>query len=196
MRTLALLLALMAPVGAAGEGMPALHDVTGVAAGDVLNVRARPDASAPILGVLDPEATGVEVVAADGSGRWGQVNLAGEAGWASLRYLSRQPGQDAGTFPRVAACFGTEPFWNLRLDGDVATWSEPEREASGQVEARIDASARPDRHGLVARIDGTPLMGVIAARTCSDGMSDRAFGLAFDAIFGDAVLSGCCTLAR
>ena len=63
MRALALLLALALPSGAAAKGLPALHDVTGVAADDVLNVRARPDASAPVLGALTPDATGVEVVA-------------------------------------------------------------------------------------------------------------------------------------
>ncbi len=57
------------------------------------------------------------------------------------------------------------------------------------------SAARRDRHGLVAVIDDVPLSGIIAARQCSDGMSDREYGLSLDAIFGEQVLSGCCTLA-
>lgn len=194
MRAMALVLALAMPACGTADGLPALHDVTGVAADDVLNVRARPDATAPVLGTLRPDATAVEVVAADAAGRWGQVNVPGGSGWAALRYLARQPGQEEGAFPPVASCFGTEPFWTLRLDDDAATWAEPERESAGQVVARLTSSARPGRYGLVAELDGTRLSGVIAARACSDGMSDRVYGLAFDAIHGDTILSGCCSL--
>lgn len=193
---LALLLALGLPAGMAAEGLPALHDVTGVATDDVLHIRARPDASAPVLGALASDATGVEVVGTDQTGRWGQVNLAGETGWAALHYLARQPGQEEGTFPPVASCFGTEPFWTLRLKDGAATWVEPGREIAGRIVARLASSSPRDRYGLVAEMEGTRLSGVIAPRACSDGMSDRAWGLAFDALYGDAVLSGCCSLGR
>lgn len=67
---------------------------------------------------------------------------------------------------------------------------------SGQPRAgNAGRLARPVRHGLVAVIDNVPLSGIIAARQCSDGMSDREYGLSLDAIFGEQVLSGCCTLA-
>jgi hypothetical protein len=78
----------------AGEAsLPALFDVTGVASGDVLNLRAEPSAQATIIGSFPADATGIEVIATDSSGRWGQVNAVERAGWASLAYLARQPGQ-------------------------------------------------------------------------------------------------------
>ena len=39
-----------------------MFDVTGVAANDVLNIRAAPDASAEIIGTLSPNARDIEVV--------------------------------------------------------------------------------------------------------------------------------------
>lgn len=193
---LALCITCAAPALATQDGWPALHDVTGVAADDVLNIRARPDADAPIMGTLPPDGTGIEVIRADEALEWGLVNSREMTGWASLRYLARRPGQWDGAFPNVASCFGTEPFWTLRIDGDALVWTTPEEEEAGVVEARLGASARRDRHGLTGIVGDRALAGVIAGEACSDGMSDRAYGLGFDAIFGDEVLSGCCTLAR
>ena len=56
-----------------------------VAAGDRLNIRERPDASAPVIGTLAPDATGVEVVA-ERSG-WAQVNTAERRGWVNAKFL-------------------------------------------------------------------------------------------------------------
>lgn len=169
--------------------------MTGVAAGDVLAVRAAADVGAAVIGTLAADARAVEVVRPDPQGAWGLVNLGAESGWASLRFLARRPGQGAGDFPPVAACFGTEPFWTLSPRDDGVLWSTPGRTATGTTPDRLVSRSRPGRYGLLTAIDGVPLSAVLAARSCSDGMSDRAFGLAFDAVFGADVLSGCCTLA-
>ena len=39
--------------------LPTLFDVQDVAKGDVLNIREAPDARAPIIGELAPDATGI-----------------------------------------------------------------------------------------------------------------------------------------
>nr|WP_281494163.1 SH3 domain-containing protein [Jannaschia sp. S6380] len=171
-----------------------MHDVAGVAADDVLNIRRAPDARSDIVGRLAPDRRGVEVLRTTPDERWGLVNRDGGMGWVSMRYLDRGPGQWAGAFPEIRACFGTEPFWSLRLDGDVIEWSTPEGAADGTVIARLGATARRDRHGLVATIDRMPMTGILSARACSDGMSDAEWGLALDAVLGAEVLSGCCTL--
>jgi hypothetical protein len=199
MRSILTLLALLAaaPAAATQDGWPALHDVTGVASDDVLNIRAEPSAQAPIVGTLAPDATEVEVIRPTEDLTWGLVNTAEGSGWASLTFLARRPGQWDGAFPMLARCFGTEPFWSLTLDGDVAFYAEPEREAQGVVAARLGSPARRDRHGLrVAMPDGRWIDGVISTEACSDGMSDRSYGLAFDALGADGVLSGCCSLSR
>lgn len=188
--------AVSGPVAQATQpGWPALHDVVDVAPDDILNVRARPDARAPVIGVLAPDAGGVEVIEADETLRWGRVNAGEASGWASLRYLERRPGQWDGAFPAIAACFGTEPFWTLEVAGDRLEWITPGGRVAGEVSARLGSVARRDRHGLAGSVEGAPLAAVIRGERCGDGMSDRAYGLAFDAILGSVVYSGCCTLA-
>ncbi|WP_298437581.1 SH3 domain-containing protein [uncultured Jannaschia sp.] len=185
------------PAAATQDAWPALFDVAGVASDDVLNIRAAPRADAPILGTLAPDATGVEVVAPNGRETWGQVNVDEGTGWVSLRFLARQPGQWQGAFPPLASCFGTEPFWTVRVDGDTARWSTPEGEIEGLVTARAGSLSRRDRHGLrVVLADGSRIDGIISWRACNDGMSDRGYGLGFDALRGENVLSGCCALSK
>ncbi|UWQ18301.1 COG3650 family protein [Jannaschia sp. M317] len=189
------------PALATQDAWPALHDVTGVAGDDVLNIRATPDANAPIVGTLAPDARNVEVVRPNDPLTWGVVNTAEGMGWVSLRFLQRQPAQYQGAFPILGRCLGTEPFWTLALIGDTATFSTPESEEQGTVLARLGSLNRRDRHGLRLSLNdgskgGEALDGVIRWEACSDFMSDREYGLSYDMIRGDAVLSGCCTLGR
>ena len=101
--------ALSAPARA--DTLPALFDVTGVAAGDALNIREAPSARAAILGRLAPDATGVEGVAArDG---WMQVNVAERSGWVSARHLVPAGAVWTSGLPPTLNCGGTEPFWSL-----------------------------------------------------------------------------------
>ena len=68
--------------------LPARFSVTGVAADDVLNVRAAPDPAAPILAELPPDATGVEVIALSDDGAWALLPRPEGQGWASTRFLA------------------------------------------------------------------------------------------------------------
>ncbi len=186
----------LAPVAWASD-LPALYSVTGVASDDVLNVRAGPSASEPIIGALAHTQTGVEVTAI--SGNWGRVNLGEGVGWASMSFLVAEP---AGRLPEVPSliCFGTEPFWSMDItQSEIAALSGPGSTVIPFLAGRIlPASGMVDRYGLNAGgPDGHAAL-AIRARTCSDGMSDRLFGLEVDVIVGGAqsqVLSGCCSLA-
>lgn len=196
-KTLALLLAGMA--GAAGtvaaEGLPGLYDVTGVSSGSRLNVRATPSTTAERIGTLAPGATGIEVVARDATGAWGQVNAGEASGWVALRYLAAQPEVWVpDSVPPGLRCLGTEPFWGLAIGDGAITWSTPEGTRSLPSAAALDAGVPGDpRRALVA--DG--LTATIAPAACSDGMSDRAFGLEALVVLqgGERLLTGCCTIA-
>ncbi len=193
MRGIALAVLLAAPAGA--ETLPALFRVTGVAAGDVLNIRAEPSAGAAILGSLPPDAAGVEVVAEQGG--WGLVSAGEGAGWVKLSFLARQPGEDWFALTQPLRCLGTEPFWSLGVEPAtrVAVFSAPEAGNAfttlttlwpGEDWRQEAAFALPD--GFVTLTGGQ----------CSDGMSDRVFGIAIKLYrMGDApaVLQGCCSLA-
>ena len=192
---LALALLLASPALATQEYiLPTLFDVTGVAADDVLNVRADPSAKAPIIGTLAPDQTHIEVVE-ERSG-WGRVNTGEGSGWVSMRYMAyRTDVWEGGKLPASFACHGTEPFWGLRVQQGQAVLDRPDMDASPRALQAVlggDIFRDPTRavlaQGLVASV---------VPQICSDGMSDRLFGLRASVVLtGDQprLLQGCCSI--
>lgn len=197
---LACLLMLSGPAQA--DPLPAFHDVTGVVQTDVLNIRDAPDISASIIGHLPADATDIEVVARDESGEWARINTGERAGWVALRYLSRQQAQPGDTLPRPLRCIGTEPFWSLSLPRDRnAEFIRPgqDRVEFGNLHTVVTQN-RTDRYAIFGESEKHVLTAVFRRTTCSDGMSDRAYGLDVDIFLtqqsGVSFVSGCCSLSR
>lgn len=193
---LALTLALSSPALATQEYiLPTLFDVTGVAADDVLNIRAEPDASAPVIGTLAPDGQRIEVV--EERRGWGRVNTAEQSGWVSMRYLSyRTDVWESGALPSGFRCLGTEPFWDAKPEGGDLVLRSPEDQAGDRrpVQAVLDSGVFRDPARVVVARDMTLFS---HPQICSDGMSDRLFGLsAVLVIHGEQprMLSGCCMI--
>ncbi len=201
MKYLALCLGLMAGPVWAETALPALHDVAGVAANDVLNLRAEPDAGAAIVGVLSPDLQGIEVTGLSPDGKWGRVNQAEASGWAAMAFLTPQDNAPWYGLTRGLMCFGTEPFWTLFLDDTSAHYLTPDQEGPQMgIAARWPGEDwRQVAAVQIGSATGSSLA-VIRGEACSDGMSDATFGLAVD-IFSQgetaapaASLRGCCRL--
>lgn len=180
--------------------LPALYSVSDVGKNDVLNIRSAPSAGSPTIGSLPSNAANVEVVETDATGRWGRINTGEGTGWIALRFATRQSGQDATNTTR---CFGTEPFWSLDLGSDARLTrlnASVETRVIGSVQ-HLRAAGRSDRFGIVARSQeqGPVLTGVLRRELCSDGMSDRLYGLGVDLVIIEAgaveQIAGCCTIA-
>ena len=188
---------LLVAAAAAAQDLPALYRVTGVAADDVLNIRAAPSASAAIRGSFAPDGTGIEVTARDETGRWGRVNAGESAGWVSMRYLQlMEPGPDV-LLSRRLHCFGTEPFWSLDIEqGRRSAFRTPgaaEQQYPGTGRL-VPARGRPGRFAI-GLADGAAA--VIRREECNDGMSDQAYGLGIGLLMAEEGLtlySGCCSL--
>jgi uncharacterized membrane protein len=182
--------------------LPTLFQVTGVAVDDVLNIRAAPRSSAPIIGTLSPRARNIEVVGYDASGQWARVNSGESSGWAALRYLAYQTDVwTAGALPPSLHCGGTEPFWSLGRVGGAVMFATPDLP---DIEVRIDQVLTTGAHGdprrtVLGQGAGQDLTAVMVPMECSDGMSDRAYGLDVTLILqgqGAArMLTGCCSIA-
>ena len=179
--------------------LPTLFDVTDVAADDVLNIRAGPGTRFEVIGTLAPDATHIEVVAHDRSGQWGQVNTRERAGWVALRHLAyRVDVWEPGSLPAGFACFGTEPFWSMRPDR-FATPEAPD--TALETLAVLDSGVFRDPRRAVVATDGDRRLTLSATpQYCSDGMSDRAFGLGAMLVIDGAdapptLLTGCCSIA-
>ncbi len=199
MRALFLILFLLPVALQAQPLLPALMEVTGVAADDTLNVRAEPGGGSRDIGDLyDGER--IEITALNDSGTWARIPWTESDGWISMRYLrpvNRPEDPDSG-MPLDLTCSGTEPFWL--------------------------AAFRPDRHLIIANLDGPDTVltleaitnsrntyistfafkagdytGLLQRAECSDGMSETTYGWALDLIgYSDGNLdltSGCCSVS-
>ncbi|HMQ40483.1 MAG TPA: SH3 domain-containing protein [Paracoccus sp. (in: a-proteobacteria)] len=182
--------------------LPTLFDVAGVAADDILNIRAAPSVSAPVIGVLASDATGVEVTAQDASGRWGQVNAGERAGWVAMRFLNyRSDVWQAGTVPEGFSCAGTEPFWGFRLVQGGLVWEEPDHRITLSGAQILDSGVfRDPSRAILVEDDHDLLMASVTPKQCSDGMSDMAYGLEATVILQSRdqparMYRGCCRIA-
>lgn len=184
----------------AQSDLPALFEVSA----EGLAIHAGPNQSSRILG--DARETVIEAVAQSADGLWLMVNVDEQVGWLPSDELKRLgPDWQAG-LPDPIFCFGTEPFWSLRQNGTTVRFDDtvvavgleptagsPRNEVTGQ-EFSITYST--------GTLGSTPayqfFQGSIRREVCSDGMSDRAYGISIrltriDSQSG-ATFNGCCTL--
>ncbi|MFN3662859.1 SH3 domain-containing protein [Yoonia sp.] len=178
--------------------LPALYEVTGVASDDQLNIRAAPDAGSDIIGALAFDRTAVEVIALSTAGGWALVNHEERSGWVAARFLQRSdiaPGP-LGFPARNLTCYGTEPFWSLRITPTEVLLSTPQGDGSYAIK---DAYFTREQSFIGANAaffdwaaDNMRVRSHILPGICNDGMSDRTFGLHYiDDHFGH---KGCCSL--
>ena len=210
-RVFCILLTLACPAAASQHTWPALHDVIGVDEGDVLNVRSAPDIAAEVLDTLSSDASDIEVIRANEDLSWGLVNVGERSGWVSLTYLARQAKQPVVAFVDIRQCFGTEPFWSLTYEQPAIRLSMPDvPPAEGFISGLFKSRSQSDRYfyrGSMMTPDAGPIEIdlSIRLRACSDGMSDRAYGIEVDMLVSDSntedgfrqpgLFSGCCTIA-
>lgn len=185
---------------ALAQDYPQLYSVTGVADGDVLNIREAASGTATIIGDLPNDATGVEVLMRNATRRWGKINLDEGTGWVAMRFLEPQGRPiDHFNLPVGLRCFGTEPFWSItQSDGALQVTPMDGTPTTLTVELAQDTGIPNDLRRLLnlSSPEG-PASGFIYPATCSDGMSDRVYGLSISLNTGPGtpMLSGCCTLA-
>lgn len=183
--------------------LPGLADVVAVAANDTLNVRAQPNAQAQVLGTLPPNAKDIEIVGFDPTGNWARVSMGEVSGWASGRFLQLRPDTwKAGEVPATLTCSGTEPFWSLRRTAQGMSFSTPDTQARDlKLRAVLDRGHPEDNtRALIAGDDKGRFTAFIQPQQCSDGMSDREFGLAAMLVLDGSgqpsrMLTGCCSIA-
>lgn len=179
---------------------PGYYAVTGVSANDVLNIRAEPDASAPIVGSFAPDAAPVEVlIEQDG---WGYVSSGEGMGWASMAFLQplevSRMGQSA--VPDGLTCGGTEPFWGASMSESGINFASMDsaEEVFSFIAAENFGGAGPLRNLLIGGNATRNVTAVISTEICSDGMSDRDYPRRIDLVFngegGPSGYAGCCSM--
>lgn len=200
-RFIPLLFALLLPAAAAAQDFPVLFRVVNVPAGDVLNIRAEANARASIVGHFDRTQVDIEVVGLSEDRNWGLVRTDEGVGWSAMRYLQAERTDTWRDGQQTLTCMGTEPFWtfHIYLPTTAASYDSL---ADGSVALTTDAPALPRTAGpytLAVPFSGARTgMVVIRNGVCSDGMSDRLYGLEGQVYWrGQAQgLTGCCMLGH
>lgn len=184
------------------QAVPAFYNVSGVAADDVLNVRAAPGVGNTIIAKLEANASAIEVVAFDDTGDWARINVGETSGWVAARFLARRPGQPEDRLPRPLICSGTEPFWSLEIDrAETASFTRMDQDTIPVVTLDpVTSENRTDRYAIFGQGNDRVFTFMFQRDACSDGMSDRAYGISVDLFMtedaGVTYLTGCCNITR
>ena len=166
---------------------PSLH-VVGVAANDMLNLRAAPDAKAAKTGTLPPDAAGISVVAVDTKGAdWVKIAKGTVSGWVNAKFLAYETGA-----PVRLTCTGTEPFWGMNVGYGFAEFEFDGNKSKIALDEPYTPAARPTPWLFqVHAKPGFLLLGKPDDK-CSDGMSDNTYPYSMLVRAGDAFMEGCC----
>jgi uncharacterized membrane protein len=105
----------------------------------------------------------------------------------------RAPGDSAPPM-QIFRAFGTEPFWNVNVQGNTLTYTTPEDQAGIELHGMrraIDGGVEIDGSD-----DGISFALAVRAGECSDGMSDNRYELVSTFRYGDVDLKGCAEVAK
>jgi uncharacterized membrane protein len=182
------------------------YRVVNVAAADVLRVRSQPEATAPVIGNLPANATGIILTGVRqnvGQASWWQIivdETAGGAGWVNSRFLAVADPTAKREIGFGLRCIGTEPFWSLEIANGQASFTTPEGERwLWKAHSWQDAAGHEPGQRFVIQLDNqsSDASGWAAVsrqqQFCSDGMSDLEYP--YDLIVATPtgrVLGGCC----
>lgn len=92
------------------------------------------------------------------------------------------------------SCFGTEPFWNLSIKGDVTAYQTYMTDESATVEpvlSRVNAVGVGEDYAILIKTANTSAA-ILTDASCTDGMSDNTYSKAILFSVGKTVLYGCC----
>lgn len=94
----------------------------------------------------------------------------------------------------VFRAFGTEPFWNVNVEGDTLTYTTPDDQAG--VAMQGTRRALDDGLELSGNHDGKPFVLTVTGGLCSDGMSDNEYELDATFRYGTIDYKGCGEVAK
>ncbi len=96
---------------------------------------------------------------------------------------------DAVAPQEAVTLLGTEPFWNLRVEGGEGLWTTPDNQPGTRI--ALARFAGNGGLGFSGELGGKPFIATLSPGDCSDGMSDRRFPFVATIALGGETLEGC-----
>jgi uncharacterized membrane protein len=90
--------------------------------------------------------------------------------------------------------FGTEPFWEARVDGDTLVFSTPEDQGGRRMQGRRVPSLVG--YVFIGKDGGKDFNLGLTPAQCSDGMSDNRYAFKATFTYGDTTYTGCGEAAK
>ncbi|MCC5975597.1 MAG: hypothetical protein JJT81_16310 [Rubellimicrobium sp.] len=183
----------------AGFTLPTFFQADGIEAPNVLRIRAEPARDAAVLGAERAGARNIEVVEFDATGNWARVHVGGVTGWARTGQMSPQAAVwDAGKLPPTLRCFGRNPAWSFRIDGDTVMLTTAQRaEAALRLSQVLDTQTpRDPRRAFVATQGSQSITAVMVPKLCTDPRDGNVYGLDVTVIVDNRMETGCCSISR
>ena len=95
---------------------------------------------------------------------------------------------------QVFRALGTEPFWNVNVEGDTLTFTTPEDQDGTVMQgARREVDSGVE---IAGSHDGKTFVLALSPGACSDGMSDNRYQWVASFRFGDIDYKGCGEAAK
>ncbi|SBV35132.1 conserved hypothetical protein [uncultured Stenotrophomonas sp.] len=115
-----------------------------------------------------------------------------EPGDAEASPVVESPAQNelAADVPADLQAIGTEPFWSVKVEGDVLVYTTPE---TMDAPRRLQATRSIDADGLhlLGEDAGVPFRLDVRSEACSDGMSDHEYPFSASFVLDDSTMKGC-----
>lgn len=181
-----------------GLPLPAIFHVNGVASGDVLNIRAKPQPGSKILHMV---ANGIPLaVLGMATNDWAKVQIGKTEGFAHIRYLRRGGGTTNNYgFQLGLNCIGTEPFWNMQFNTNQTVVYSIAGQTAAPVPLQSTSFSANSPTGYPYSFVAQPYSGQVNMEICSDGMSDNTYPMsitinAVSETGAPMIVNGCCRL--
>ncbi|MCL7714431.1 hypothetical protein [Stenotrophomonas mori] len=113
-----------------------------------------------------------------------------EAEAPSAEVPAPRDGEGTAVFPDALQAGGVEPFWGVRVDGQVLTYTTPD---TLDAPRRLQAERSVDAEGLHlwGEDGGSPFRLDVRRERCSDGMSDQVHPFSVTWRLDDETAPGC-----
>lgn len=180
------------------------YQLTGLAEGEVLNVRSGPSTEYDIIGKLKMNNDAFEILERDPEHEWGRILWQDREGWVFLEYV-QQVSPDmvpASNIPIKLHCSGAEPYWDYTVTSTTEVSFKilfDDFEANTTIESVLEsANSANIPTALVATGKDLKLTAVLDPQQCQDGTTQRLFGWSIDLLVerdnNKQLYSGCCSL--
>lgn len=180
------------------------YQLTGIASGDVLNVRSGPSTRNRVIGKLTHDAGTLEILERDPEHQWGRIVWEGGMGWVFLEFVSPVSPEmvPSSDIPINLHCSGADPYWDYSVISETEVMFKVLFDDSAEntkIQTVVEsANSANEPTALIAQTEDIKLTALLDTQLCEDVATGRRYGWSIDLLVeqqgAPKLFSGCCSL--